>query len=370
MRSLVRFALAVGLTAAGSLVAPSVVIGSAGSPGTVLMVSSNPTAQPGVMRASLFDTATGTSRVVLRSTSLCCTGAWSPNGRWIALAELNGIALLTGDGRNPRLLPLIPPSPGSSSGDDPSFGWAPDSRSLAINEDGGHQLVIRGLDGHIRVIRRTGRTTVIGSVTWSPDGHWISYDRENLGGVPGVACCSNSLHLIHPDGSGDHTVAVMHDLTHDSASPDLWAPGGHRFAFSTEGFDPRDPMLALVDADSGRVTPLPRGDRLVAWERDGTEYVISQGFPNGQPSTLSLIDALGQSHPLATMLPPSTVAASTADEADLVVAGAQTSSQGGSFTVGAADLELVDLAGGPPRVLVQLPSGVSVQLLAARPARS
>jgi hypothetical protein len=369
MRRVVCIALAVGLSAAGSLVVPGVVLGSAGTLGTVLVASSDPTTQPGVVRASLLDPVTGAMRVILQSKTLCCTGAWSPDGKWLALAKFNGVMLLGGDGRNPRLLPLLRAPPGNTTGAVPSFGWAPNSRSLAINEAAGHQLVIRGLDGHIRVIRRTGKTTVMGSVTWSPDGRWISYDRDNLGGGNGVGCCSSSLHLIHPDGSGDHPVAMVHEAIHDVPSPAFWAPSGHRFAFTTEGRDARDPTLALVNADSGTITPLPLANvSVVAWSSDATEFAIWQGFPPGQPSALSWIDASGQSRPLTTMLPPYPVAAWSAEETSLVIVGAQTGSQDGVFTIGAVDLELVDLAGGPPRVLTQLPSGSSVQLLAIRPA--
>ena len=173
------------------------------------------------------------------------------------------------------------PFPICTTGAGVSFGWAPNSRSLAIDEAGGHQLVIRGLDGRIRVIRRTGKTTAMGSVTWSPDGRWISYDRDNLGGGNGVGCCSSSIHLIHPDGSGDHAVAMVHEAIHDV---------------------------------------------------------------------------------------PYTVAAWSAGEMSVVIVGAQTGgSPGGVFEIGAVDLELVDLAGGPPRMLTQLPSGSSVQLVAVRP---
>ncbi len=369
MRWVVGIAFVVGLAAAGSLLVPGVAMGSAGSPGTLLVVSSDPTTPPGVVRASLFDVATGTMRVILQSKTLCCTGAWSPDGKWLALAKFSGVVLLSGDGRNPWLLPLLRAPPGNLTSAGPSFGWAPNSRSLAINEAAGHQLVIRGLDGHIRMIRRTGSNTVMGSVTWSPDGRWISYDLDNLGGGNGVGCCSSSIHLIHPDGSGDHAVAMVHEAIHDVPSPAFWAPGGHRFAFTTEGRDARDPTLALVDADSGTITPLPLADvAVVAWSADATEFAIWQGFPPGQPSTLSWIDASGQSRPLATILPPYLVTAWSAGETSLVIVGAQTGSQDGVFTIGAVDLELVDLAGGPPRVLTQLPSGSSVQTLAIRPA--
>ena len=105
-----------------------------------------------------------------------------------------------------------------------------------------------------------------------------------------------------------------------------------------------------------------------AWSADGAEYAIWQGFPPGQPSALSWIDASGQSRLLATVLPPNLVAAWSVDETNLVIVGAETGSQGGGvFTIGAVDLEAVDLTGGPPRVLTQLPSGSAVQLLAVRP---
>ena len=107
---------------------------------------------------------------------------------------------------------------------------------------------------------------------------------------------------------------------------------------------------------------------MLAWSADATEFAILQGYPPGQPNTLSWIDASGQSRPLATTLPPYPVTAWSAEQTSLVIVGAQTGSQDGVFTIGAVDLELVDLAGGPPRVLTQLPSGSSVQTLAIRPA--
>ena len=76
---------------------------------------SDPTTPPGVVRASLFDVAAGGLRVILQSKMLCCTGAWSPDGKWLALAKFNGVALLSGDGRNPWLLPLLRAPPGNTT---------------------------------------------------------------------------------------------------------------------------------------------------------------------------------------------------------------------------------------------------------------
>lgn len=365
-----RLRVTAALAVLGVIAAAAPVFGrgaAMGSPlanGTVLMVSSTPVAHPGFITVSLVDAVSGKRRVVLRGKDdYCCTAAWSPDGKWIALAKLDGVVLLDRDGLHPRLLPQIT-IPAGRSGTGRSFAWAPNSRSLAVNEGDGHRLVIRGLDGGARVIRRTGDTTVMLRITWSPDGRWISYDRDNLGGDNGVGCCSMTIHLIHPDGTGDHAVAVMHEPIHDTPSPALWAPGGGRFAFTTEARDGRDPVLAFVDAGSGKLTALPMPTPNVfpiAWSSDGRELAFVQG---GEPTSLLLVDASGRSRALATGLPPWGLAGVRSSDAKLVIAGARVSSSG---AIGAVDLELVDPAGGPPRVLTPLAQGTQVQILDWRP---
>jgi TolB protein len=354
-----------GLVAvAAAMLGPGMAAGSTGSRGTLLMVSSLPVAHAGFVTVSLVDGASGKRRVVLRGKDdFCCTAAWSPDGKWIALAKLDGVVLLDRDGRHPRTLPQLNIPPGRS-GASRSFAWAPNSRSLAVNEGNGHRLVVRGIDGGARVIRRTGDSTLMLRVTWSPDGRWISYDRDDIGGDNGVGCCSMTLHLIRPDGTGDHVVAVMREAIHDTPGAALWAPGGQRFAFTTDARDVRDPVLALVDARSGTLTviPMPTPNVFpIAWSADGSGFAVVQG---GEPTSLLLIDASGRSQALATALPPWGLAGGRSADGKLVIAGAQVSSSG---EVGAVDLELIDPAGGAPSVLTQLPRGSEVRILDWRP---
>jgi Tol biopolymer transport system component len=231
-----------------------------------------------------------------------------------------------------------------------------------INEGLGHQLVIHGLDGSSRVIRRTGSKIVMSEVRWSPDGRWISYVRDD-------GCCSTTIHLVHPDGSGAHTVAVMEDPRHDSPSAALWAPDGQLFAYTTQASDFRDHTLTLLDAGSGKITvsPVPNAYPF-ACSKEGTELAVVQGGfeggVNGQPNSVLMIDASGQGHPLATVKQPSVRAGAwSPDGTKLVISGVIFH----GIEIRAADLELIDAANGPPRVLTDLPPQTQVEILAWRP---
>lgn len=353
--------IAVVLIAAAALASVPSLAGSPGSKGTLLVVSTSTTTQPPLIHVSLVDVAGGKVRTVLQGEDLCCSAAWSPDAKWIALAKGTAVFLLGGDGRGLRELPQLEARPSRLGTTYREFAWAPNSRSLVVNEADGHRLVIRGIDGGARVIARTGPNAAMLRVSWSPDGRWITYYREDMGGDNGVGCCSLNLRLIHPNGSGDHSVVVMHE-PHDTPSAALWAPGGHRFAFTSEARDARDPSIALVDPDSGKVTAFPIPNAVpVAWSANGREVAVMRG---GAPNSLTLLDASGHSRTLATALPPSLFAGAwSPDGTKLAIAGAQMSSSG---KIRAADLEIVDPAGGPPTVLAKLPSGTQVTVLAWR----
>ncbi len=366
VRALARgIACAVVVVPAASSVPAGAAAGSSGSQGTLLVVSSGAT--PGPVRVALVDVASGATRGVLQGRDVSPTGAaWSPDGKWIALAKGRGVVLLAGDGHGLRRLPQLRRGHAQGSTFPGSFSWAPDSRMLAVDEAAGHRLVIRGIDGGARVIRRTGSGTLILSVSWSPDGRWIAYDRDrDVGSANGAGCCSMTLHLIRPDGSGDHTVAVMRDAAHDAPSRALWAPGAERFVFSTEARDPDDPALALVDVDSGKVTALALRGLALGWSGDGRELAVVRVASNGRPNALSLIDSSGHGRVLATDLPPSAFAGAWSPTGTkLVIAGARVR----AHEITAADLELIDPAGGSPRVISQLPRGSEVESVAWRPA--
>ena len=366
LKAAIVFAL-IGAAAALFLV-PGAAVSSSRSQGTLLVAYNRGTSDPAHLL--LLDVATGTKRTIPQSSS----GAWSPDGRWIALAGKPGVVLLASNGRGRRQLPgLTAPAtdlPAVTGAD--SFAWAPNSRSLAIAEAGGHRLVIRGIGGGARVITQTGNHAGMDSLSWSPDGRWISYNRIYDGGGDGLCPCSMNLRLIRPDGSADHAVVVMHDTIHGRPSPARWDPSGHRFAFSIpEAFDPRDPALAVVRAGSGKITRLPilKFPELrpyvfvIGWSPDGSELAATQAGAFHQANSVALFDASGHRRALATVLPPSIGGGAwSPDGTKLVISGAQ-----GSYGEGAADLELVDPKGGPPRVLWKLPRGSRATVLAWRP---
>lgn len=136
--------IAVGLIAAAALIPVPSVAGSSGSKGTLLIVSTNTTTQPPPIRVSLVDVASGKVRTVLQGEDLCCSGAWSPDAKWIALAKGSSVFLLGGDGRevavmrggapislidasghSRTLATVLPPSLFAGA-------WSPDGTKLAI----------------------------------------------------------------------------------------------------------------------------------------------------------------------------------------------------------------------------------------------
>jgi hypothetical protein len=99
-----------GLSAALALLAPSAAPAAPGAKGTLVMISSDPIGHPGFASVSLIDVAGGSSRVVLHGKDdICCSIAWSPDGRWIALAKLDGLVLLAGNGSHARVVPSSAP---------------------------------------------------------------------------------------------------------------------------------------------------------------------------------------------------------------------------------------------------------------------
>jgi hypothetical protein len=158
-----------------------------------------------------------------------------------------------------------------------NFAWNAKGDRLAVI------VAVHGV-GHLRTLTPAGRIlsdlklpaarrgsiyTYISydDLTWSPNGRWVGFEKS-VGFAP-VAYV-----LMHPDGTG-RRIAFRTYEDHDSPSVS-WSPDSSKLAIFTEGRDPRDPNLAVLDLRSGRMTRLRAEDvGQAAWSPDSKQLVFS-----------------------------------------------------------------------------------------------
>ena len=197
--------------------------------------------------------------------------AWSPDGAKIAFwSDRDGdpeIYVMDTDGSNVQRLTSDPAR-------DTNPAWSPDGRRIAFASDrsGQKSIYLMNADGsdqqRLPIIADPQRAFPVDDYpAWSPDGSQIAFLAT------GAAQQLGTIHLIHPDGSGEVTL--------NSASAfgrPAWSPDGKQIAFPGIDWSLDDPIpeVYVVDLDGSLSTrlALPGMDAFPSWSVDGKSLVF------------------------------------------------------------------------------------------------
>ena len=236
--------------------------------------------------------------------------ALSPDGRWIAFLSsrsLFSIDLYVADTATGHIVRKL-----TSTATNPHFSslqfiysagaWDSKSRRLAV------ATVISGRPSLVIFDAETGRTErelpiaavdEILNPTWAPDGHAIAFTGMSQG--------LTDLYIY------DLATSHVRRLTDDAYAElqPAWSPNGKQLAFATDRFSTNLSSLAigayriaLLDIDSGTITPLPAFNDAThlnpQWSPDGTLlYFVSN--PHGIPNLFRLVLSTGEIAPLTNV---------------------------------------------------------------------
>jgi len=171
--------------------------------------------------------------------------------------------------------------------------WSPGGTQLAlvdiVDAVFDRDIARMEADGSDRIVL-TDRDQAI-DVDWSPDGEWLVYGEDALGGLNG------SIRLVRPNGSDDHEVLLT-----TAAPRPAWSPDGRRIAF-VDTVD-TDLEVITIAADGGspvdltsRHTTLPTRLGDPAYSPDG-RWIIFTGYPQPGIGDLYRIAADGSGTPV------------------------------------------------------------------------
>ena len=205
---------------------------------------------------SIYTVATGTGDVVqVSSDSTKDYGpAWSPNSSRIAyVSAWEGVSEIrvvdADDGQVSQVTQGEEREASRYPAKDCLPAWAPDGERLAyvVGQGGRQEICVVDMEGGA-ITQLTYDGGYKRSLSWSPDGAWIVYNRhESSGSV------LSQLMVIGADSAGG---ATLTDGAYDTEP--AWSPDGHQIVFvsNRDGAAFQDVDIFAMDADGGNVTRL------------------------------------------------------------------------------------------------------------------
>jgi TolB protein len=199
----------------------------------------------------IINPATGSSRIMPSPPGFGCGGE-SPDGKWLLCSRWNNqtgfYTVRSSDLGGLRRITT------NAGGADDGGSWSPDGTQLFF----GRKVPDRGLlNTAFFVVNVDGsglrritpwllpQSTKIDEGSWSPDGQWILYDRDE------------QIHAVQPDGSGDHVIPIAVPGSDQAiALYPNWSPDGNWIVFSMSfpGVDPLN--LYVMRADGSDVSKI------------------------------------------------------------------------------------------------------------------
>jgi Tol biopolymer transport system component len=206
----------------------------------------------------IVDVSSGVSRDLVQAASRGFgdqTIAWSPDGRWLAawVAEYGGLVRIDVATGASRVLDAA-----TSWDEDPHPTWSPDSRQIAFahctdpacrTTGTARTVVVADAEGGNR---REIATNAV-DPAWSPDGAWIAFRSDLVGGrlgPRGTRGMTGGLALVRPDGSDRRTLVPASEVVGRLIG---WSGDARALLYADGAGSGRGAFASQVDVTGGEV---------------------------------------------------------------------------------------------------------------------